>query len=39
MNGWYLLAFYFIIKWAVKKGIKEAHEEIGDNKTKAEINS
>ena len=23
-----LIALYFIIKWAVKNGIKEAHEEI-----------
>lgn len=23
-----LIAFYFVIKWAVKNGIKEAYEEI-----------
>lgn len=25
-----LIAFYFIIKWAVKNGIKEAHKDIND---------
>ncbi len=25
-----LIALYFIIKWAVKNGIKEAYEEISD---------
>lgn len=25
-----LIALYFVIKWAVKNGIKEAHEEIAE---------
>lgn len=29
-----LIALYFIIKWAVKNGIKEAYEEISGKKVK-----
>lgn len=29
-----LIALYFIVKWAVKNGIKEAYEQIIEEKTK-----
>lgn len=32
-----LIALYFIIKWAVKKGIKEAYFDITGKKTAEEI--
>ena len=28
-----LIALYFIVKWAVKNGVKEAYEEISDKET------
>ncbi len=32
-----LIAFYFVIKWSVKNGIKEAYRDISGNKTKNDI--
>lgn len=32
-----LIALYFVIKWAVKNGIKEAHNEIEKNKVQDEL--
>lgn len=32
-----LIALYFIIKWAVKNGIKEAYEEITGKEIKEDI--
>lgn len=32
-----LIAFYFIIKWAVKNGIKEAYKDITGRKTAEDI--
>lgn len=32
-----LIAFYFIIKWAVRNGIKEAYRDIIGEKTEDEI--
>lgn len=29
-----LMAFYFVVKWAVKNGIKEAYRDITGRKTK-----
>ncbi|WP_317311192.1 DUF6019 family protein [Clostridium thermobutyricum] len=29
-----LIALYFVIKWAVKNGVKEAYEDILEEKTK-----
>lgn len=32
-----LIALYFIIKWAVKNGIKEAYEEIKEKRQKRKM--
>ncbi|MBE5932988.1 MAG: hypothetical protein E7263_06190 [Lachnospiraceae bacterium] len=32
-----LIAIYFVIKWAVKNGIKEAYSDITEKKTADEI--
>lgn len=32
-----LVAFYFIIKWAVKNGVKEAYEDITRKKVKVDL--
>lgn len=32
-----LIALYFIIKWAVKNGIKEAYEEISGKEVKDDL--
>lgn len=32
-----LIALYFIIKWGVKNGVKEAYEEITDTKLKDDL--
>ena len=32
-----LIALYFVIKWAVKNGIKEAYNEIEKNKMQDEL--
>jgi len=32
-----LIAFYFVIKWAVKNGIKDAYEDIKGNEVKDDL--
>lgn len=32
-----LIALYFIVKWAVKNGVKEAYEEISGKKVKDDL--
>ena len=32
-----LIAFYFVVKWAVKNGITEAYEEITGKKVKDDL--
>ena len=34
-----LIALYFIVKWAVKNGIKEAYKDITGNETAEDIES